>query len=76
MSDVMFLRRFNRTASSMLLLLLLLEDSGEFTDKAVLAEVPSTAARLLPRPLVCFDAAAVVAFFFLLDMGAELGNSK
>ena len=48
------------------------DDAGESTDKAVLAEVPascssSTAARFLPRPLACLDAAVVA--FLLLDMG-------
>ena len=48
------------------------DDTGESTDKAVLAEVPascssSTAARFLPRPLACLDAAVVA--FLLLDMG-------
>ena len=48
------------------------DDGGESTDKAVLAEVPascssSTAARFLPRPLACLDAAVVA--FLLLDMG-------
>ena len=78
MSLTVRLKRLEREATSLLLLLLLLEDSGEFTDKAVLAEVPSssstssTAARFLPRPLVCLDAAAVVAFFFRVDIaGAE-----
>ena len=88
--DAMLFRRLKRAASSpgssllLLLLLLLLDedededededDAGESTDKAVLAEVPSssstssTAARFLPRPLVCLDAAAVVAFFFRVDI--------
>ena len=85
-ADVMLLKRFKRAASSpgssLLLLLLLLDedededededDAGESTDKAVLAEVPSssssssTAARFLPRPLVCLDAAVVA--FLLLDI--------
>jgi hypothetical protein len=88
MSLTVRLKRLEREATSLLLLLLLLldeeedededeedeDDAGESTDKAVLAEVPSssstssTAARFLPRPLVCLDAAAVVAFSFLLDI--------
>ena len=84
MSEARLLARLFCTASLLLLLLLLDEedededededDAGESTDKAVLAEVPSssstssTAARFLPRPLVCLDAAAVVAFFFRVDI--------
>ena len=75
MSLTVRLKRLEREATSLLLLLLLLldeeedededeedeDDAGESTDKAVLAEVPSSssssAARFLPRPLVCFDPA-------------------
>ena len=78
MSEARLLARLFCTAS--LLLLLLDEededdddDAGESTDRAVLAEVPSssfssssTDARFLPRLLVCLDAAVAVA---LLDMG-------
>ena len=83
MSEARLLARLFCTASLLLLLLLLDEedededededDAGESTDRAVLAEVPSssfssssTAARFLPRLLVCLDAAVAVA---LLDMG-------
>ena len=81
--EARFFARLFCVASLLLLLLLLDEDededededdAGESTDKAVLAEVPSssssssTAARFLPRPLVCLDAAAVVAFFFRVDI--------
>ena len=46
------------------------DDSGESTDKAVLAEVPSSSssstARFEPRPLVCFDPADAI-FFEIVD---------
>ena len=86
MSLTVRLKRLEREATSLLLLLLLLldeeedededeedeDDAGESTDKAVLAEVPSSssssAARFFPRPLVvCFDPAD--AIFFDLDGG-------
>ena len=80
MSLTVRLKRLEREATSLLLLLLLLldeeedededeedeDDAGESTDKAVLAEVPSSssssAARFEPRPLVCFDPADAICF--------------
>ena len=86
MLDAMLLRRLDRPATSLLLVLVVLlldeeDDAGESTDRAVRAEVPSsssssssTAARFLPRPLVCLDAAAVA--FFRVDIAENLKTGR